>query len=104
MSRALLHPPISYADFTQLCFNCLIRHFLLSDMGLSILAATIAAAASATVGIILSGDGVAAKTGCGHGTEPISLNCYYPLQHGASDHSQGFKDKNFGISPSLLGQ
>ena len=41
-------------------------------MGPSILAATIAAAASAMLGIDLSGDGVVAKTG--HGSETRSLN------------------------------
>ena len=28
----------------------------------------------------------------------------YVVQRGASDHSQGFEDKNFGSSPGLLGQ
>ena len=43
---------------------------LLSDMGPSIFAATIAAAASAMVGIDLNGDGVVAKLG--HGNERLS--------------------------------
>ena len=43
---------------------------LLSDMGPSIFAPTIAAAASAMVGIDLNGDGVVAKLG--HGNERLS--------------------------------
>ena len=39
---------------------------LLSDMGPSIFAATIAAAASAMVGIVLNGDGVGAEVGNGN--------------------------------------
>ena len=27
----------------------------------------------------------------------------HPVQRGASDHSQGFEDKNLGSSPGLLG-
>ena len=46
---------------------------LLSDMGPSIFAATIAAAASAMVGIALNGDGVVARVG--HGNETLGLAC-----------------------------
>ena len=48
-------------------------------MGLSILAATIAAAASATVGIVLSG--VCAVAKIEHGSEALSLSLSQSLSH-----------------------
>ena len=34
----------------------------------------------------------------------VTFYAFYDVQLGASDHSQGFEDKNLGSSPSLLGQ